>query len=213
MSVGEIVLNIIVAIIGLAGTSMGSIFAYIQYQQKRKDEKEVKTVQSQINESLVAAKKELREEIIASCGEIGDKAIENVRKELMKELEEGLEMRGEEGRKRFEINSKAIEENTAQINKLTELVEDQIKKLDAFTDSMTSLNKVVKVSAESQRNFNYDRILHVANNALRTRHLTITDKTNLTQLYESWTRLNGDDPKIKTLYEEVMKIPPVPDED
>ena len=81
-----------------------------------------------------------------------------------------------------------------------------------FADSMTSLTRLVTASAESQRTSNYDRLLFVANKVLKSGKMTITEKTNIKQLYNSWKDLQGNDPKIDTLYEECMKLTPIPDE-
>lgn len=212
MTKGEIIAAIIVAILGMIGTSIGSVFAYIQFAVKRKDEKEEKNVQKLIDEAIKAAKIE-----------------------MMKELNRVSFERSEEGAQRFQkhkvsideinsqikVNNEQISELTALVKLQTEKMEEQNKaqnaKLEMFAESMTSLNRVVKVSAESQRNANYDRILSIANRVLKNRSITITEKTNLKQLYESWADLHGDstdyDPKIQTMYEECMKITPIPDGD
>ena len=137
-----------------------------------------------------------------------DDSIEKVRVEFMDELTNGLADRERTGKERFDINSKAIEDNTRAIAELTVLVKDQVTKLDTYTEnvnvltkSMTALNTVVKATAESQRNSNYDRLLVVFNKVLASKNISVTDKTNLKQLYNSWKELGGDDPKIDTMYE------------
>jgi hypothetical protein len=179
----ELIVTIIVALIGMVGASVGSIFGYRQFLLKRKDEKEERNVQKLIEEAVEKAKQEMQEEFY-----------------------QGLQDRENTGRERFEINSEAIKENSVQIGKLVGLVENQITKMDAFAESMTSLNKVVKATAEAQRNTNYDRFLTVASKVLRDGNISITDKTNLKQLYTSWKDLDGSDPKIDTMYEECMKL-------
>ena len=176
--VKDYIISIAVAIIAALGGSAGSLFGYRQFLIKRKDEKEEKGIQKRI-----------------------DEAMEKVRSEIMKEVTTGLEERDRTGKKRFEINSRAIEENTEQINRLTKLVESQITKMDAFTESLTALNVIVKATAESQCNANYDRLLVVASKVLSTGKVTITEKTNLRQLYSSWKDLGGNDAKIDTMYE------------
>lgn len=229
MTKGEIIVAIVVAIIGLFGTSAGSIFGYIQYQQKRKDEKEENTVEKMIADANEKAKEELREEIaagiqegIAKCGEIGDEAIAKMKKELQVEIADGLQKRSEEGAERFnkhaasieEINTQ-IKENSQQISELTELSKNQLKQMEVFTDSIAALSKTVRLNTVSQRNNNYDRILVVAKNILKARTMTISDKTNLQQLYSTWKEMHGDtedlDPEIVTLYDECMKITPTVD--
>ena len=88
--------------------------------------------------------------------------------------------------------------------------------MDDFRESLTSLTSMAKMSAESQRNNTYDRILMVANKVLKSRTITITEKTNLKQLYSSWQDFHREgeklDPKIVTIYEECMKLTPIPDE-
>lgn len=190
MSKEQIIVTIAVAIIGVIGTSMASVFGFLQFWLKRRDEKDEEVLKIMIAKMIAEADDRLR-------GEFNG----------------GLSEREETGRKRFEINSKAIEENTEQIAKLTELVADQVRKIDVFTDSMTAFSKVLRASAESQRNSNYDRILMVANSILRKQIITITEKTNLEQLYNSWIELDGKDPKITTMYNECMKLTTVPDEE
>lgn len=212
-------ITVLCALIAVAGVITSSILGYRQFAIKRNDEKEEKTVQKQIDDSIKVAREEIRQEIkeavqqgIIDCGVIGDKAIRQVQEDIVKKLEDGLNARSEEGRVRFEQNSKQIVQNTEGIKELTGLVKDQITKIDMFADSMTSLNKVVRATAESQRTSNYDRLLIVCNKILKSNKLTITDKTNLKQLYGSWKDLKGEDPKIDTLYEECMKLTPIPDE-
>ena len=190
MSKEQIIVTIVVAVIGVIGTSAASVFGFLQFWLKRRDEKDEEVLRKMIAKMISEADDRLR-------GEFNG----------------GLQEREETGRKRFETNSKAIEENTEQIAKLTELVADQVKKIDLFTDSMTTFSKVLKASAESQRNSNYDRILMVANTILRKQKITITEKTNLEQLYNSWTELDGKDAKITTLYHECMKLPTIPDDE
>ena len=216
MTLLQAVVTIVVAIISGLG---GSFFSYRQFILKRKDEKEEKSIQKQIDDSIKTARVEISEEIreamqqgIVDCGVIGDRAIREVQDEFIKKLEEGLKARGEEGKERFEINSKQIVQNTEQIKELTGLVKDQITKIDMFAESMTSLNSVVRATAESQRTSNYDRLLIVCNKILKSGKMTITDKTNLKQLYKSWSDLKGEDPKIDTMYEECIKMTPIPDE-
>lgn len=216
MTLLQAVVTIVVALISGLG---GSFFSYRQFILKRKDEKEEKSIQKQIDDSIKTARVEISREIkeamqqgIVDCGVIGDRAIREVQDEFILKLEEGLKARGEEGKERFEINSKQIVQNTEQIKELTGLVKDQITKIDMFAESMTSLNSVVRATAESQRTSNYDRLLIVCNKILKSGKMTITDKTNLKQLYKSWLDLKGNDPKIDTMYEECMKMTPIPDE-
>ena len=201
----QAIVTLLVAILGGVGSSF---FSYRQYVLKRKDEKEEKTIQKQIDTSIDKA----MGRFIVQCGEIGDEQIKKAKEEVRAEFEEGLKMRGEEGKERFDINSKQISENTAMIKEILAIQKDQAEKFDLLAESMTSLNKVVMASAESQRNSNYDRLLFVANKVLKSGKLTITEKTNLKQLYNSWKDLSGIDPKIDTLYEECMKLTPIPDE-
>ena len=185
----QIIVTIVVAIIGVIGTSMASVFGFLQFWLKRRDEKDEEALKKMIAKMISEADDRLR-------GEFNG----------------GLTERERTGKERFDINSRAIQENTEQIAELTSLVRDQVTKLDMFADSMTSLTRLVSASAESQRNSNYDRLLFVANKVLKSNKMTISEKTNLRQLYNSWKDLKGNDPKIDTLYEECMKITPIPDE-
>ena len=184
----QMIVTIVVAVIGAIATALGGGFAFAQFLIKRKDEKEANDIQKRI-----------------------DSAVEQSRKEMMERLDNVSKERSEEGAVRFQKHAEAIidinkqiSENNKQIGELTSLTKDVLQ-------NMASLNKVVSASAESQRNSNYDRILIVTNNILKSGRMTITDKTNLKQLYKSWIDLNGNDPKIDTYYEECMKIAPIPD--
>lgn len=224
----QIIISSVVAIISGLG---GAYLSYRQFIIKRNDEKEEKSVQKQIDVSIAAAREEITKEIkeevhkgIIECGVIGDKAIRQVQDEFVQKLEQGLKSRGEEGKERFEINSRQIQENSKQLSQnskqleeLVVIVKDQTEqnneKFNALAESLTSLNKMACISAESQCNSNYDRLLWVTAKVLKNKILTITDKTNLKQLYASWKELGGKDAKMDTKYEECMKMVPVPDEE
>ena len=200
--------GIVTILVALVGGSVSAIISHRQFLLKRQDEKEEKSVQKQIDDSIDKA----MEDFIAKCGEIGDAQIQKAKEEVRKEFEEGLIMRGKEGKERFDINSKQIAENSEMIKEILEIQKDQSQKFEMLAESMTALNKVVMASAESQRNANYDRLLFVANKVLKSGKMTISEKTNIKQLYNSWKDLSGNDPKIDTLYEECMKLTPIPDE-
>lgn len=221
------ILKILATILVAALTALGSnYFGYKEFILKRQDEKEEKNIQKLINESIKTVRENLLKEIkenvkqgIVDCGEIGDRAILRVKEELQDEIQKGLEMRGEEGRERFEINSHQIEanskqlaQNSKQIEEILGIVKNQSTKYDLLAESLTSLNKVAAATAEAQCNSNYDRLLIVTNKVLKNSRMTISDKTNLMQLYESWKELGGKDPKMDTMYNECMKIPPILDE-
>lgn len=201
----KVIATIIVAAIAAFG---GGFLTYKKFIIERQDAKDKELIQKQIDDSI----DEAMGRFIAECGSIGDSQIAKAKEEMHKEIEEGLIKRGEEGKKRFDINSEQIQKNTEQITELTSLVKDQVIKLNALTDAMTSANRILVASAESQKSFNYDRLLFLANKVLKSGKMTISEKTNLKQLYNAWKELNGDDPKIETLYEECMKITPIPDE-
>lgn len=189
MTLSQAIVAICVAIVGTAGATFG----FIQFLIKRKDDKEENSIQKKIKD-----------------------AVEKVKKEMQDELDLVSKARSLEGKERFEAHAasiieinKQIKENSAQISELTTISKNVL-------ESMDSLSKVVRASAESQRNSNYDRILMVANKVLKNRQITITEKTNLEQLYNSWRDLHGEndklDPKIVTMYKECMKMAPVPDD-
>jgi hypothetical protein len=186
-----------VAIIGSASATL----AFVQFLIKRKDEKEEKDIQSLIDDAVKAAKEEMQEKL------------DKVSKERSKE---GAERFNKHASSTEEINCQ-IKANSEQIGELTSLLKTQMEKTDIVTESLAALNTVVKVSAESQKNSTYDRILVVANKVLREKRITISDKTNLKQLYQSWQQLHGKstdyDQKIVTIYEECMKMTPIPDEE
>lgn len=203
-----------VAVALLSGLG-GSYFSYRQFIIKRKDEKEEKNIQKMIDDSIAKVKETLEDEIkqsvaksITDCGEIGDKAIADVVDTVRHEFQEGLKMRGEEGRKRFETNSEQIGENSRMIKELLTIQKDQSTKLSQMVEAVENLAQVSEACAESQRTSNYDRLLIVTSQILKSGEMTITEKTNLKQLYESWKKLQGHDPKIDTLFEECMSIKP-----
>ncbi len=216
MTLLQAISAIVIAIIGTAGATFG----FIQFMIKRKDDKEEKDIQTLIDASNAKLKEEIRVEIkaavqqgIVDCGVIGDKAIRQTQEDLKKKFEEGLKDRGEEGKKRFETHAAAISEineqikaNSQQIAELTELTKTQLQNQAGFTESLAALNRVVAASAESQCNSNYDRLLIVTNKVLKSGKMTISDKTNIKQLYSSWKELGGKDPTgmMDTMYEECM---------
>lgn len=186
MTILQAIVTIVASLIAGAGASFG----FLQFMIKRKDDKEEKNIQNRI-----------------------DSAVEQAKKEMMEELNKGLLQRGEEGRERFEINSKQIEQNSTQINEILSIVKDQAQKYNGMADSLVALNKVTKASAEGVRNTIYDKILIIAGKALKRQKITMSEKTNLKQLYNSYTELQGNEPKITTYYDECMKLLSVPDEE
>ena len=182
--------DIVVAIIGVLGVGMASYIGYKQFKIKRDDEKEAASVDLKVTN-----------------------AIQKLREEMMVELEKVSLARSEEGAKRFETHAVAIEEvnrqiseNSKQIAQLTTLTQDVL-------EQMGSINKAVTVSAESQKNTTYDRLLIITNKILKSKFMTIADKTNLRQMYQSWKDLHGEDPKLDTRYEECMKLETTFEED
>lgn len=221
------VLKVLVTVLAAAVTAFGGgYFSYKKFVIERNDAKEKESTQKLIEDALKKSEEKMRKEIkesvqqgIVDCGEIGDKAILRVRDEFMESLAEGLKARGEEGQRRFDINSRQIElnshqlaENSKQIEEILGIVKGQAEKYDMMADSLTTLNKVTAATAESQCNSNYDRLLLVTAKILKSQVMTISDKTNLKQLYESWKILGGKDLQMETKYEECMKLNPVLDE-
>ena len=220
------VLKILGTIIVAAVTAFGGgYFSYRKFILERKDAKEEKSMKLLIEAEVSKAKDEMRKEIkdsvqkgIVDCGEIGNREIRRVQEEIMQSLKSGLAARGEEGKERFDINSRQIQanskqlaENSKQIEEILGIVKGQAQKYDVMADSLTALNKVVSLSADSLCNSNFDRLLIVTNKVLKNGKLTISDKTNLKQLYSSWKELGGKDPKMDTMYEECMKMTLVTD--
>ena len=217
MTLLQAIVSIAVALI--AGTTGGGL-VFAKFWIERKDKQEERSVQKQIDDSITAARKEITEEIknavaqgIVDCGEIGDKAIREAEDDFVHRLEDGLKARGEEGRERFEINSKQINENSTMIKEILAIQKNQTEQMGQMAESITSLAQVSEACAESQRNSNYDRLLIVTNNIIKSGVMTITEKTNLMQLYDSWQKLQGRDPKIDTLYNECMKVKTILDAD
>ena len=216
MTLGQMIVAIVVALIG---ASAGA-FAFVQFMIKRKDDKEEKAskeaIQKQIDESIDKA----MGHFIAQCGEIGDIQISKAINEAKQEFNEGLTMRGEEGKERFEINSEQIKQNSNMIQEVLTIQKQTNEKFDKLAESLATLSdatavnsKLTKACAEGIKSTNYDKILLVANKALKRGCITITEKTNLKQLYNSWTELNGSDPKITTYYEDCIALKTIPDEE
>ena len=215
----QALVTIAVALISSLG---GSYFGYRQFLLKRKDEKEEKTTQKLIDISIDKLKQDMQkqfEDLLDQCGEIGEASIGKTKKELQEEFKKGLTMRGDEGKERFEINSKQIEQNTEMIKQVIAMQKKSDEKFDKLADSLVALNeavtvnsKITKACAEGARSTIYDRILLVANNSLKRGSITITEKTNLKQLYNSWQELQGNDPKITTYFEDCMGLQSIPDE-
>ena len=154
--------------VSMVTTFGGGYFILKKYKLEKEDKREEEALRKMIAEMISEADDRLRGE-----------------------FHSGLDERDHTGKERFDINSKAIQENTEQISELTSLVRDQVTKLDMFAESMTSLTRLVTASAESQRTSNYDRLLFVANKVLKSGKMTISEKTNLKQLYNSWKDLKG----------------------
>ena len=186
----DAVVKILVGLFALAGVCYTGWLGWKQFSVKRNDEKEEKNVHLLIDNSIAAARKEISQEIkeavqqgIIDCGVIGDRAIRETQSDLEKQ----------------------IAANTEQIGDLANLTNKVLTNMD-------SISKVVTISAEAQKNNNYDRLLIVTNKILKSGKMTIADKTNLKQLYQSWKDLNGDDPKMDTMFDECLKINPTLDE-
>jgi len=227
LEIFKVIATILVSVITTFGAGWITLRKFYLEREDRKDDE---LLQKRIDDSIEKAKKEMNEEIkeavqqgIVDCGVIGDKAIRQVRDELMEKFEQGLKATDDEGKERFEINSRQIQENSKQLSENSKQIEALVRivklqaeknesKFTALADSLTSLNKMVLVSAESQCNSNYDRLLFVTNKVLKSARMTISDKTNLKQLYTSWKDLGGKDAKMDTLYEECMKMTPIQDE-
>ena len=217
MTLLQAIVSIAVALI--AGTTGGGL-VFAKFWIERKDKQEERSVQKQIDDSIAAARKEITEEIkdavaqgIVDCGVIGDKAIREAEDNFVHRLEDGLKARGEEGKERYEINSKQINENSTMIKEILAIQKNQTEQMGQMAESITSLAQVSEACAESQRNSNYDRLLIVTSNIIKAGVMTITEKTNLMQLYDSWQKLQGRDPKIDTLYKECMKVKTILDTD
>ena len=183
MTLGQAIVSIILALI--AGIS-----STITFFVKRKDDMKEKEINKLIDDAVNLAKSEIYKEIAKVSQE-----------------------RSQEGAERFKTHAESfkqvnrqIEENTKQIKELTEMSMNVFK-------SMESLNKAVRASAESQRNSNYDGLLIVGKKVLKSQRITLSEKTNFKQLYDSYKDLNGDDPYIETLHEECMRFTPVPDDE
>lgn len=207
--------GIVAILVALVGTA-GGMFGFVQFMIKRKDEKEEKDFNKIIDERVEAK----MNEFIRKCGEIGDVQIENAVEKARAEFKEGLDMRENTGRERFEINSEQIQQNTNMIQEVLEIQKQTNKKFDKLAESMTVLNevtainsKLAKACAEGVRSTNYDKMLVVAKKALKRGAITISEKTNLKQLYDSYLELQGSDSKITTYYEDCMKLKSIPDEE
>lgn len=212
----QAIVAILVALVGTAG----GMFGFVQFMIKRKDEKEEKTnkeaIQKQIDDSINKA----MGQFITMCGEIGDKQIEDAVEKARAEFKEGLEMRENTGKERFEINSEQIQQNTNMIQEVLEIQKQTNEKFDKLAESMTILNEatttnsnLTRACAEGVRSTNYDKILVVAKKALKRGAITISEKTNLKQLYNSYIELQGSDQKIKTYYEDCLQLKSIPDEE
>ena len=183
MTLVEAIISIVLALI--AGVS-----STITFFVKRKDDMEEKDVQNRINSAVNEAKVEI---------------YERLEKVSLERSQEGAERFNKHAESFKQVNSQ-IEKNSKQIGELTEMSKNVLESIETLTRTVTA-------SAESQRNANYDRLLYVGKKVLSEGKITLSDKTNLIQLYKSYKKLNGDQPYIDTLYEECMKFTPVPDKE
>lgn len=216
MTLLQAIVSIMVALI--AGTTGGGL-VFTKFIIERKDKKEENVLQKKIDDSIKEARKEISAEIkgavqqgIVDCGVIGDKAIREVQEDFLQKLDEGLKARSEEGAKRFNTHAaaivevtKQIEANSIQIGELADLTKDLVTSIDG-------MNTVLNVTAKANRSNTYDKLLMVTNKILKNKEMTISDKTNLRGLYQSWKDLKGEDEEIDTKYEECMKLTPILDE-
>ena len=185
MTKEQMIVAIVVAFIGFLGAGVSAGFVFAQFMIKRKDEKEQNSVKKQI-----------------------DEAVGKVREELQDEFRNGLKARGEEGRERFEVNSEQIQKNAEILGKLLQIQEDQAKKADIMMDSLTSLNKTTAVCAEGVKSTLYDKIYMIAQKAMTRKGITADEKANITQLWKSYSALNGNG-KGETYYKICMEDMPV----
>lgn len=169
MTKEQMIVAIVVAIIGVIGTAIGSSFTFVQFMLKRKDEKEENNTQKLIDEAVDKAKNEMHDE-----------------------FEKGLSKRGKEGKERFDINSKQIQQNAEALGKLLAIQEEQTKKVDVMMDSVTSLNTTMKACAEGVRSTLYDKIYIVAERAIARKGITADEQANICQLWTSYSALGGN---------------------
>ncbi len=216
MTTLQAIVSIIVALI--AGTTGGGL-VFAKFWIERKDKKEENAIQKQIDDSIKNARKEITEEIkaavqqgIIDCGVIGDRAIHEVQDEFLQRLDEGLKARGDEGAERFNTHAKAISDVTKQIEANSKQISELADLTQKLVTSIDGMNSTLNVTAKANRNNTYDRLLMVTTKILKSKVMTISDKTNLRGLYQSWKDLKGEDEEIDTKYEECMKMTPVFDE-
>ena len=199
------IIKVIGTILAAMITTFGGGYLMMKkFYIERQDAKDKELLQKQIDETVEKS----MNEFIAKCGEIGDKQIDLAKQELHDELVKGLEMRGKEGKERFDINSKAINENTSMIKEILVVQKDQTEKFDKMADAITALANVSEACAEAQRNSTYDRLLMVTSKIINAHKMTLAEKTNLVQLYDSYKKLNGTSKELDIRYEECLKITP-----
>lgn len=197
----QAVVTLLVALISGVGSSY---LSYRQFMIKRKDEIEEKDIQKKIDDAIEKA----MEDFISKCGEIGDEQISRAKDEVRKEFQEGLKERGEEGRERFEVNSEQIQKNAETLGRLLKIQEDQAKKADIMMESLTALNKTTAVCAEGVKSTIYDKLYMIAQKAMSRKGITADEKANITQLWKSYSALNGNG-RGETYYKICMEDLPV----
>lgn len=204
MTKEQMIVAIVVAFIGFLGAGVSAGFAFAQFMIKRKDEIEEKDIQKKIDDAIENA----MEDFISKCGEIGDEQISRAKDEVRKEFQEGLKERGEEGRERFEVNSEQIQKNAETLGRLLKIQEDQAKKADIMMESLTALNKTTAVCAEGVKSTIYDKLYMIAQKAMARKGITADEKANITQLWKSYSALNGNG-RGETYYKICMEDLPV----
>lgn len=197
----QAVVTLLVALISGVGSSY---LSYRQFMIKRNDEIEEKDIQKKIDDAIEKA----MEDFISKCGEIGDEQISKAKDEVRKEFQEGLKERGEEGRERFEVNSEQIQKNAETLGRLLKIQEDQAKKADIMMESMTALNKTTAACAEGVKSTIYDKLYMIAQKAMARKGITADEKANITQLWKSYSALNGNG-RGETYYKICMEDLPV----
>lgn len=118
---------------------------------------------------------------------------------LRKEFNDGLEARKKEGDDRFRINSEAIRANAEAIDKLIKLNEEQNKKFDDFTNTLSQtldvINKNSNIMGEGVKSVLYDKITMIYNKCLSRCDggaITSDEEANIEQLYLSYSGLGGN---------------------
>lgn len=128
------------------------------------------------------------------------------------ELVEGLEAREAKGAERFDINSKAIVENTKAIEDLASISKDLKDNVLLLTNTITEMKGYNKTVGDAVNGIIHDRIIHNVDTYIDRKAITIEEISTLKSMYYPYKKLGGNG-DVETAFEQAIKLPVVTKEE